>query len=51
MHNQQRQITKLDELEALYGLPSGGAVSKEVDYITEAYPYIQRCVKGVTGTS
>ena len=51
MNTTQRQITKLDELEALYGLPSGGAVSKEVDYITEAYrAFIERAPFVVVST-
>ncbi|MBI3915546.1 MAG: hypothetical protein HY322_00875 [Betaproteobacteria bacterium] len=33
----ERQITTIDELEALYGAPVGPAVVKEIDHISEHY--------------
>jgi uncharacterized protein len=30
-------VTSVDQLEALYGHPKGGAVTKEIDYISEHY--------------
>lgn len=52
-----RQITNLAELEALYGLPSGPAVIKEVDHITEHYrafiekaPFVVFATVGPEGT-
>lgn len=31
------RITSIDQLEAIYGEPSGGAVAKEIDYISDHY--------------
>ena len=31
------RVTSVKQLEALYGLPSGGAVTKEIDYISDHY--------------
>jgi uncharacterized protein len=31
------RITSIEQLEALYGEPSGGAVAKEIDYISDHY--------------
>jgi len=52
-----KQITTLAELEALYGLPAGPAVVKEVDYITEHYrafiekaPFVVVATIGPEGT-
>lgn len=54
---EQQQITTLAELEALYGLPSGPAVIKEVDFITEHYrafienaPFVVVATNGPEGT-
>ena len=53
----EKQITTLTELEALYGLPAGPAVIKEVDYITELYgkfiekaPFVVIATYGPEGT-
>ena len=53
----EQQITTLAELEALYGLPAGPAVIKEVDYITEHYrtfiekaPFVVIATCGPEGT-
>jgi len=34
---QDHNITSVAQLEALYGLPKGGAVTKEIDYISDHY--------------
>jgi PPOX class probable FMN-dependent enzyme len=31
------RITSIEQLEAIYGAPSGGAVAKEIDYISDHY--------------
>ena len=33
----EHTVTSVAQLEALYGLPSGGAVTKEIDYISDHY--------------
>lgn len=54
---EQKRITTLAELEALYGFPVGPAVIKEVDYITEHYrafiekaPFVVVATNGPEGT-
>ncbi|MFM9885383.1 MAG: pyridoxamine 5'-phosphate oxidase family protein [Burkholderiales bacterium] len=37
MSNAQRHITKIEDLEALYGQAMGASLTKEVDYITDQY--------------
>lgn len=34
---QDHDVTTVEQLEALYGLPKGGAVTKEIDYISDHY--------------
>jgi len=33
----EHRIATVEQLEALYGLPSGGALTKEIDYISDHY--------------
>ena len=48
----ERQITTIEELETLYGAPSGGAVAKEIDYISAGYrALIERAPFVVVATS
>lgn len=35
--NDPDRITSIEQLEAIYGSPSGGAVAKEIDYISDHY--------------
>jgi PPOX class probable FMN-dependent enzyme len=48
----ERQITTLEELEALYGTPVGSAVAKEIDHISEHYrAFIEKAPFVVMATS
>jgi PPOX class probable FMN-dependent enzyme len=48
----ERQITTVEELEALYGSPSGPALIKEIDYISEHYrSFIEKAPFVVIATS
>lgn len=48
----ERQITTLEELEALYGLPVGPAVVKEIDHISDHYrTFIEQAPFVVVATS
>jgi len=48
----ERQITTIDELEALYGAPVGPAVVKEIDHISEHYrAFIEKAPFVVIATS
>ena len=51
------RITSIDELEAIYGAPSGGAVAKEIDHISDHYrafidasPFVLLSTVGEEGT-
>ena len=48
----ERQITTLEELEAIYGTPVGPAVAKEIDHISEHYrTFIEKAPFVVIATS
>jgi hypothetical protein len=48
----ERQITTVDELDALYDKPVGAAVAKEIDYISEHYrTFIEKAPFLVIATS
>ena len=48
----ERQITTIDELEALYGTPVGPSLAKEIDHISEHYrAFIEKAPFFVIATS
>ncbi|OFW28907.1 MAG: hypothetical protein A3H97_23190 [Acidobacteria bacterium RIFCSPLOWO2_02_FULL_65_29] len=48
----ERQITTLEELEALYGTPAGPSLAKEIDHISEHYrAFIEKAPFVVVATS
>ena len=48
----ERQITTLEELEALYGTPAGPSLAKEIDHISEHYrAFIEKAPFVVIATS